>query len=108
MYHELTQERIKSRRRARIISLVVTVVLAVVCGLAVNAYRRSALEQGAASVREAILESANHCCAVEGSYPTSLGYLERNYGLVVNHNDYVITYEAYAGNVAPTVVVIPR
>ena len=102
MYHELTQERIKSRRRARIISLVVTVVLAVVCGLAVNAYRRSALEQGAASVREAILESANHCCAVEGSYP------KRNYGLVVNHNDYVITYEAYAGNVAPTVVVIPR
>ena len=34
--------------------------------------------------------------------------LEEHYGLRINHNDYVITYEAYASNMAPSVMVVPR
>ena len=65
-------------------------------------------EQGAASVRDAVLRSAAQCCAVEGSYPHTLRHLENHYGLTVNHDDYVVIYEAYASNVTPSVVVTPR
>ncbi|MBE5023256.1 hypothetical protein INF26_00020 [Olsenella sp. DSM 107455] len=65
-------------------------------------------EQGAASVRDAVLRAAAQCCAIEGSYPHTLRHLEQHYGLTVNHDDYVVIYEAYASNVTPSVVVTPR
>ena len=56
----------------------------------------------------AILNSAKQCCAIEGSYPASLEHLESDYGLRVNRDDYVITYEVFAENILPSVVVVPR
>jgi len=67
-----------------------------------------AREQAAVSVRESVLNAAKQCCAVEGSYPASLNHLEKNYGLVINHNDYVVSYEWFADNVLPSVVVTAR
>ena len=64
--------------------------------------------QGAQSARQAILDAANQCMAIEGCYPTSLEYLQEEYGLAVNTTDYDITYEVFAENVMPTVVVTPR
>lgn len=54
------------------------------------------------------LRAAAQCCAVEGAYPHTLRHLEEHYGLTVNHDDYAITYEAFASNVVPSVVVVPR
>lgn len=64
--------------------------------------------QSEESIRQAILASAKQCAAIESSYPASLEYLEQRYGLSVNHSDYVITYESFASNVAPDVVVSAR
>lgn len=108
MYHEVT-ERERARRRRWIAAGCVAALLA--CALVAGGAwvtQRQALEQGSASVREAVLAAATQCCAVEGSYPSTIEYLEEHYGLAVNHEDYVITYEAFASNVAPSVVVVPR
>lgn len=105
MYHVRTQRQIKERRRTLLVTLVVLCVLCVACFFGVAEQME---EQRATAVRNAIVETALQCYAVEGAYPSSLGYLEDNYGLVVNRNDYVISYEAFASNVAPTVVVIAR
>ena len=86
-------------------------VLALACALVVGVFgraRAASREQGAAALRESILAAATRCCAVEGSYPQSLEYLEDHYGLRVNDADYVVIYEAYASNVMPSVVVTPR
>lgn len=88
-----------------LVALAVAGTLALVAAPAVAGALR---EQGAASVRDAVLRAAAQCCAVEGSYPHTLRHLEEHYGLTVNHDDYAITYEAYASNVAPSVVVVPR
>ncbi|MCI8468907.1 MAG: hypothetical protein HFJ75_05400 [Eggerthellaceae bacterium] len=108
MYHEKSYRDLRRRRRRRVTALVVAclVVVAVVIGF--GTVQQSLREQGAAAVRDAVLDSAMQCCAIEGSYPSSLDYLEQEYGLRVNHDDYVITYEAFAGNVMPSVVVVPR
>ena len=86
------------------------VAAALVAGIVLGwpAVESAVQAQGAASVREAVLRAAAQCCAVEGAYPHTLRHLEEHYGLTVNHDDYAITYEAYASNVVPSVVVVPR
>ena len=86
------------------------VTLAVTCCLlaAVGLARDLAREQGAVALRESVLRSALQCCAVEGSFPTTLEHLEDHYGLVVNEDDYRVMYEWLGDNVAPSVVVVPR
>ena len=81
---------------------------AVLRRIALAAMRASTLEQGAQSAREAVLNAAMQCCAVEGSYPSTIEHLEEHYGLSVNHDDYIIMYEAFASNVMPSVTVVPR
>lgn len=65
-------------------------------------------EQGALSIRQMVLSTSMQCFAIEGAYPPSLSYLQENYGLVVNTDDYVITYESFASNILPSVTVRVR
>lgn len=94
---------------AKAIAAIVVVIACVVA--IIFAFMKLAPEvssQGTVSLKHAIVQSANQCYAIEGSYPYSLEYLENNYGLVVNHDDYSITYEVFADNVAPSVVVVEK
>lgn len=108
MYHELTRQQIRKRTRKRMAGLAAVVLAAVLIWSACNLIGAALREQGELSVRNAILNSAKQCCAIEGSYPASLAYLEQNYGLVVNRGDYAITYEVFADNVMPNVVVLAK
>ncbi|WP_165045646.1 MULTISPECIES: hypothetical protein [unclassified Adlercreutzia] len=108
MHHELTQDQLRHRARRRVGALLAVVLIVIVGWFTFERIDASLREQGELSVRNAILGSAKQCCAIEGSYPSSLQYLEDNYGLVVNHDDYVITYSVFAGNVMPNVVVLAK
>lgn len=108
MYHELTYDQQKRIFRQRIVRLVFVVLLLVAAIFLVVGAQASAKEQAAISVRESVLNAAKQCCAVEGSYPSSLEHLEKNYGLVINHSDYVVSYEWFADNMLPSVVVSVR
>ena len=65
-------------------------------------------DNGAAAIREAVRRSALQCYAVEGVYPPDLQYLEENYGLQINHEDFYVAYDAFASNLPPTVRVTRR
>ena len=65
-------------------------------------------DSSAAAIREAVQRSALQCYAVEGAYPPDLQYLEENYGLQVNKQDFYVTYDAFASNLPPTVRVTRR
>ena len=108
MYHEQTASVVAARHRRHCIIAVVCVACAIVAALVLGVIRGNAREQGAVAVRDSILRAAQQCCAAEGSYPSSLDYLEDHYGLTIYHDDYVISYESFASNVAPSVVVVPR
>lgn len=92
----------------RLVSLVITVALIAVGYFCYTNISHVLKEQGAASLRNTIIESSKQCCAIEGAYPESLEYLEKKYGLSINKKDYIVTYEVYAENIAPTVVVLVR
>lgn len=108
MYHEVTKRDKVRKRKRLIVVLLCCMLVAAVLVVVLHVVQDNAREQGAAALRQSILSAAVRCCAVEGSYPLSLKKLEDDYGLRINHNDYIITYEAYASNMAPSVVVIPR
>lgn len=108
MFHEITDAQVIKRRKVHIVIACVVVALVLAAGLIVSALQANAREQGALALQNSIIDAAKQCCAIEGSYPSSLEHLEQYYGLSINHNDYVVSYESFAGNVMPTVVVTPR
>jgi transcriptional regulator of nitric oxide reductase len=108
VYHELTDQEIRHRRTMLLLRVAVVVAVAVGIWLLAVLAQRAAREQAAASMRQSILDAAMQCCAVEGSYPSSITHLEDAYGLRINSSDYIITYESFASNVMPSVVVVPR
>ena len=108
MYHEITTKDRTRKRRNILLALLVCALVAVGIVFAAQAAGQNAREQGAVALRQSILNAAVRCCAIEGSYPLTLDRLEQNYGLRVNYKDYAVTYEAYASNMIPSVVVVPR
>ena len=108
MYHELTYAQERRRFAKRIAIAVGVVVLAVAIAFALFTVMDQARAQAVVSVRDSVVNAAKQCCSIEGSYPASLAYLERNYGLVINHDDYTVSYEWFADNIMPSVVVTAR
>ncbi|MDO5601408.1 MAG: hypothetical protein Q4G07_01435 [Oscillospiraceae bacterium] len=68
----------------------------------------AASQQELSGAEQSIRRSAVHCYATEGFYPADLAYLEQHYGLVLNHEKYIILYEAMGDNVMPFIRVLPQ
>lgn len=96
------------RRLRRVVYAMLAIIIAANVMFAVVLSQNIARNQSVYTVRDSIMKAAVQCCAVEGSYPSSLSHLEENYGLVINENDYVVTYEWLGDNVPPSVVVRAR
>ena len=69
---------------------------------------RDLSDNSADAIRAAVQRCALQCYAVEGVYPPDLQYLELNYGLQINHQDFYVTFDAFASNLPPTVRVTKR
>ena len=100
---------VKKNRAPWILSLFVLLCVVLLAGFFwLKDPARDLSEESAAAIREAVRSSALQCYAVEGVYPPDLAYLEDNYGLHVNTGDFYVTYDAFASNIAPTVIVTPK
>lgn len=76
--------------------------------LLLPAVRRDIREGSRDAIKDAVIRAAVACYAVEGAYPTSLEYLEEHYGLAINHDDFIVSYDVFASNIVPTVDVLVR
>ena len=107
MIHGRTAET-KKRETRRVIAVIVAVVLAVVLWFTWDSANVEAEAQSALSVRNAVMDAALQCAAVEGAYPSSLDHLVEAYGIRFDPEVYDVRYEVFADNVAPTVQVMRR
>ncbi|MCR4622476.1 MAG: hypothetical protein K5663_10395 [Clostridiales bacterium] len=89
----------------RLLVILAVIVLAV---LLVNRIGASQEKAETEIVREAIKNAALTCYAVEGAYPDSLDYLRQHYRLAYDEERYLVTYDAFASNLIPTVYVMER
>ena len=62
----------------------------------------------AAAIRRTVENSARQCYVIEGVYPPDLKYLEENYGLQINTDEFYIQYDIYASNQPPSVKVVGK
>ena len=108
MYHDRTA--LSPGRLVRRALLVLVLAAALVLGCAWGAGRVGTdLDgQGAAALKNAVVRSAVQCYAVEGYYPENLDLLTDLYGLQINHDRYIVVYEAFASNLPPQVTVLQK
>lgn len=83
-------------------------LLAALTAFAFSHAGRDVSEEGAAAICETVRRSALQCYVVEGVFPPELQYLEKNYGLQINTEDYLVVYDCFASNLPPTIRVIVR
>jgi len=57
-------------------------------------------------LQDAVLRAVVQCYAIEGMYPPDIKYLEENYGLVYDHDRFIVHYEVFAENILPDITVI--
>jgi hypothetical protein len=108
MYHDKAARPVgRSVLRAVVLYVLLNMFLAAVLWAMVRT-RSNLQSQAVKSVRQAVMSAAVQCYAVEGVYPSTLDYLEKNYGLQINHNNYIVTYEAFASNLPPEVAVLEK
>ncbi|NCB50558.1 MAG: hypothetical protein EOM54_01570 [Clostridia bacterium] len=93
-------------------SLIISIVLlSLVMAAGVFGLRAADEARGAESVRvleDSIRRAAVSCYAIEGRYPDRLQYLEENYGVYVDEEEYAVFYEVFATNIMPDVTVIEK
>ena len=89
----------------KFISIIIIIVLMVYMYIAVDNAQRKSNEESYNILSDAIIRSAVQCYAIEGFYPPDIGYLENNYGLLVDHNKYFVSYSVFASNIIPEVQV---
>lgn len=59
-------------------------------------------------MQDTISRAVLNCYAIEGSYPSSIDYVERHYGLQIDHDRYDVFYEIFAQNLMPEITVVEK
>lgn len=91
-----------------IIGLALVVVMVAFAIFLHGKIQQDLAQQSTQSVQAAVLRSAVQCYSVEGVYPSNLDYLERYYGLMIDHETYIISYDTFSSNLLPQVTVLVR
>lgn len=94
----------KHSRTIRTISQIVISVIAVTV-LIIGAGRFEAMnrQQNLELTLQAIKKATIQCYANEGRYPAELSYLEKNYSLSIDYDEFNVMYEAVAANIMPNI-----
>ncbi len=60
------------------------------------------------TLRQALVESAVHCYALNGYYPESLEDLTKDYGILYDSQRFVVDYRPQGENLMPEITVIRK
>ncbi|HOA20566.1 MAG TPA: hypothetical protein PK516_09410 [Sedimentibacter sp.] len=93
------------RKNFKFIFVLSIIILIAYMYIAVDSAQRKSDEESYKILSDAIIRSAVQCYAIEGFYPPDIEYLENNYGLLVDHNKYFVSYSVFASNIIPEVQV---
>lgn len=93
------------KNQFKILSIILIILFAFYFYYAVDNVQKSEEEKQFEILSDAIKRSAVQCYAFEGFYPPNIEYLEQNYGLIVDHDKYVISYSVFASNIMPEIMV---
>lgn len=87
--------------------LMVFSIVAIVV-ISMPSFRKSGGRIRSEAIENTIKKYSIQCYAAEGSYPPDLEYLENNYGLILDKQNYFYYYEAFSSNFMPDISVYSR
>jgi len=82
----------------------ISIVLMIVSGLRQTGV--SSRAEGLRILEDSIRRAVVICYAVEGRYPDSIDYIEKNYGIHIDWSRYAVHYNIFASNLLPDITVI--
>lgn len=108
MAHRFEMRKRDSSARNLIISLAVFVIIAVCFWCAADSVSERTQAEERMLLEAALNRSITHCYAIEGTYPESLEYLTKNYGLTYDEDKFYIDYQPLGADIMPDVTVIEK
>jgi hypothetical protein len=87
---------------------VTSLLLLVIAAAGIVRFDRGVSDSRVSSVRQSVESAVNNCYALEGRYPPSLEYLEKNYGLIVDEEHFIYGYSVFATNIKPQIYIFKK
>ncbi len=94
--------------RNLVISLLLFFLIFIGCILGFTSINTHLQEEQLQILQDAVTRDITRCYAEEGSYPESLNYLKKHYGLTYDEDKYFIDYQPLGTNIFPDVTIIQR
>jgi len=88
------------------ILLTLTVVLAVIYGIRNTG--ESTRQEGTRILEDSIRRAVITSYALEGRYPATIEHIERNFGVFIDRERFIVHYTVFGSNMMPNIVVINR
>lgn len=91
--------------RENILAVLFFLFLVLVIWIGLENLSTSTQSEQLIATEQVVRRAAVQCYALEGSYPSDLTYLEQHYGLMLNHDRYVVHYQSLGSNLMPQIAV---
>jgi hypothetical protein len=98
----------EKKKRMSLFPLFLLIVVLIIFILACRSASNTNSSQEKVILGNALERSITQCYALEGAYPSSLTYLEDNYGLTYDHDRFFIDYQYIGDNLRPDTIIIER
>jgi len=89
-----------------ILPALLTLAVALMIFYGLDETEKSSRSEGLRLLEESLRHAIVKCYAVEGSYPDSISYIEKNYGVRIDRTKYFVDYQIFASNILPSVTVV--
>lgn len=80
-------------------------VIIIFFSFGLSSINKTTTEETLKMAQQSVTRATIQCYAIEGQYPPDVAYLEENYGLQINRDQYVVHYDSFASNLMPDISV---
>lgn len=94
------------RHKGLLAAVALFAAVLIVFALLFSRARESQTKNSAGQLATAIRRAAITCYAIEGRYPESLQYIMDHYGVVIEYDNFIVQYDAFAENIMPVIRVL--
>ncbi len=91
-----------------ILAIIIFIALLIWLNISFNSVRISNSSEQLNETNATINKAVVLCYSIEGSYPPSIDYLKKNYGLTIDENRFAVEYNVFASNMLPSIVVLKK
>ena len=94
--------------KGNLIPIIISILLIIFFLFSINKVNEKSSAESHLILIDAINKAVVQCYAIEGYFPPDIEYLEENYGLIINHDKYIVSYNVFASNIMPNIDVFIR